>query len=195
MVAQGLGCYGWCVLLGLGLSGCSGVQPPVLAPAGQAGGANDTAYALGSVTSYGPANAIITTGYSDTELGPDHFEIRAKGSTMTPPERLAKIALARAAEIGVEQKRKFFKAGPAVHHVVCQGARDSAHKGGKVSAERAPVAVLDVVYAKTADDPSYLPSAETFERLTGELAQETFSAEAKAAAASSAYRHEPAPGR
>ena len=182
---MGFGSGLW-ILLGLGLSGCSGGQPPVLAPANQAGGTSETAYALGSVTSYGPANAILTTGYSDTELGPDHFEVRAKGSSMTPPERLAKIALARAAEIGVEQKRKFFKAGPAVQSIVCHAARDTAHKSGRVAAERAPVAVLDVVYAKTADEPSFQPSAETFERLRGELAQETVSAEAKAAAASAA---------
>lgn len=175
-------CFG---LLGLIASGCSGGQPAVLRPDAQtssSASAADAAYALASVTSYGAANAILTTGHSDTELGPDHFEVRAKGSGATPPGRLEKIAHARAAEIGVEQKRKFFKLGPAVHSVICHEARDQAHKAGRVAAERAPVVVVDVVYAKDALDPTYLPSAETFERLSGELSQDTIPADAKVAA-------------
>ena len=164
------------------LGGCSGNPGPTLAPDATSG-AGSGVVSLGAVTSYGAANAIVTTGYSDRELAPDHFEVRAKGSIVTPPERLEKIALARAAEIGVEQKFKFFKAGAFAHAVVCKEAKEGAHKSGRVAAERAPAVAVDVVYAKAATDPGYLPAAETFERLSGELGQEGVSPEAKAASA------------
>ncbi|MEQ1695427.1 MAG: hypothetical protein ABL901_06255 [Hyphomicrobiaceae bacterium] len=163
------------------LGACSG-NAPSLTPDAATGG-NAGVLSLASVTSYGAANAIFTTGYSDNELAPDHFEVRVKGTLVTPAVRLEKIALARAAEIGVEQKFAFFKAGPFTHAVLCNEAKDATHKGGKVAADRGPVVAIDVLYAKHAADASYLPTAETFERLRSDLAGEVVAPDAKSASA------------
>ena len=160
-------------------AGCSVAPVALSADVPNAGGA----YANASVTGYTSSNAILTTGYSDRELGPDHVEVRVKGSVVTSAERLEKIASARAAEIGVEEKRKFFKVGSVVQSVVCTPPRDQAHKGGRISAEQATVLVMDVVYAKEALDGSYRPSGDTFDRLTRELLDESVSAESKMATA------------
>lgn len=158
------------------LSACSAAIPDGPLSAGS--------FSLASVTSYSPANAIVTTGYSDREFGEGQFRVRAKGSSVTPPSRLEKIALARAAEIGVEQQLKFFKPGPFAHSVTCKDAKVLPHKSGKVAADISPVVELDVVYAKdTVADPGFLPAAETFTRLTGELATEAVDADVKSAAA------------
>jgi hypothetical protein len=169
------------VLASLALSACSGGDQPTIGPL--ATGPGGTTFSLAGVTGYHSANAMTTTGYSDRELGPDHYEVRAKGSIVTPPERLEKIALARAAEIGVEQKKKFFRAGAAAHGVICKDARDLVHKSGRVAAEVAPTVAFDVVYEKATTEASFLPSEATFERLSRELAEETFAPDAKAATA------------
>lgn len=169
------------LLAAAALAACSGNGPTLSPDAGSGAGAGMVS--LASVTSYGAANAIITTGYSDKELAPDHFEVRAKGSIVTPPEHLEKIALARAAEIGVEQKFPFFRTGPFTHVILCNQAKGATHKGSTVAAERAPVVAIDVIYAKDAGDVSYLPAAETFERLRAELAQGGVSPESKSASA------------
>ena len=157
------------------LGACSGDGGPSL-PAGP--------LAQGSVTSYTAANAILTQGHSETELGPGQFRVKAKGSSVTPPARLEKIAMARAAEIGVEQNQKFFKPGPFVHSAMCAAAKDLPNKSGKLGAVRSPVVEMDVVYAKdAAGDPAFLPAADTFAQISAEIASEAVTAEAKAAAA------------
>lgn len=164
----------------LAFAGCSGSPLPSLGDAAGAG-----AGSLASVTSYASANAIITTGYSDREIAADHFEVRVKGSTVTPAARLEKIAMARAAEIAVDRRFKYFKTGPYAHGVSCKEAKDISHKGGRAAAERAPVVAVDVVYANDVLDAGYSPAAATFERLSAELAAESVTAEEKTAAASS----------
>ncbi len=144
------------IVVSAALGGCSGNPGPTLdefAP-DTANGGSSGVISLASVTTYGAANAIVTTGYSEKELAPDRFEVRVKGSIVTPPERLEKIALARAAEIGIEQKFKFFKSGAFAHSVMCKEAKNAAHKNGKVAADRAPAVTVDVVYAKGLSDPS-----------------------------------------
>ena len=47
-------------------------------------------------------------GYSQTRID-THFQVQASGTDATPTARVEKVARARAAEIGVEQKLKFFK--------------------------------------------------------------------------------------
>lgn len=178
---------------GLALAACSGASIPFPqsdgAPsAGVSDGSAQTVApsgvgaSLSGVTGYGSANAFVSTGYSDREVEPGHVEVRAKGSPVTPVARLEKIALARAAEIGRDRKYAFFKAGPFAHGAVCQGGRELGPKAGKRLADRSATVGIDVVYAKTAEDAGYLPTAETFDRLTRELAEETVSPEAQAAA-------------
>ena len=135
---------------------------------------------LGLPTGYTAANALFTLGFSEKELAPNQFTVRAKGTAVTPPARLEKIALARAAEIGVEQKMKFFKAAPAVHTIECKDAKVLPHKSGKTESTRSPVATLEAVYAKNQDDPAFLPSADTFARLSREISEEAVSAEVMA---------------
>jgi hypothetical protein len=154
------------------LAGCSGVTSENGATLG--GGP--------SVTGYVAANALYTLGYTDREQAPGTHRVRAKGTAGTPPSRLEKIALARAAEIGVEQNFKFFKPGPFTHTVACKDAQTMPHKGGKSLAVRSPVADVEVTYAKIQTDPTFLPSAETFAKLTGELATDVITADASAQA-------------
>ena len=139
---------------------------------------------LGSPTGYAAANALFTLGFSEKELAPNQFTVRAKGTAVTPPARLEKIALARAAEIGVEQNMKFFKAAPAVHTIECKDAKALPHKSGKTESTRSPVATLEAVYAKDQADPVFLPSADTFARLSREISEDAVSAEAMAQASS-----------
>lgn len=158
------------------LGACSASEPG-------ATGLSAGAFPVGSVTSYVAANAILTQGHSEVEIEPGQFRVKAKGSAVTPPARLEKIAMARAAEIGVEQNKKFFKPGTFVHTVACEDARDLPNKSGKLPAVRSPVVVLDVVYAKdAAGDPAFQSAADTFARVSAEIAGETVSPEAKAAA-------------
>ena len=163
-------------LITVALAGCSS------SPASLTGPPGETGVAFADVTSYGPSNAIITTGFSERDLRPDHVEVRVKGSSVTPRERLEKLAMARAAELGIEQKRKYFRPGSPVHSVICIPARAKTGKGGDVAADRAPLLLMEVVYAKVPGE-GFIPSKETFERLTTEMSQETFSPESKAATA------------
>lgn len=158
------------------LAGCSGLAAPSVGLPGVGG--------MADVTGYSSANALITTGYSDNELAPDRYEVRAKGSAATPPARLETIALARAAAIGVELKMPYFKVSAAAHSIICKPARDVGHKGARVAAVAAPAVSFEAVYAKAAIEPSYQLSSETFDRLRQELADETVSAEGMAAAVS-----------
>jgi hypothetical protein len=96
------------------LAACSGGETAL--PSLQTAG-----LAAGSVTGYTAANALFTNGYSDRELGQDHYAVRASGSAVTPAERLEKIALARAAQIGVETGRAFFKSGCKLYLQARQG--------------------------------------------------------------------------
>lgn len=154
------------------LAACSDGAAPIL-----------TAGGLGSPTGYWHANAIVKSGFSETELSPDSLRVRVEGTGSTPRARIELIARARAAELGVERKGKFFKPGPAAYSVVCEDGKVLAHKSGKSLPVAAPVVEVDVVYAKSQVDPSYLPSAETFATLTRALNAQTFDAESRQASA------------
>ena len=52
---------------------------------------------------YAASNAIMPVGFSETAIDPMHYRGEGQRHRQTPRERVEKIALARAAEIGVEQ--------------------------------------------------------------------------------------------
>jgi len=134
----------------------------------------------GTTTSYSASNAMMPVGYSETTIDPTHYEVKASGTERTPKERVEKIALARAAEIGVEQRLKYFKVAGVAHGVAC-GAKKRT-KDGEIPPSYHPTVVLDVYYSKN-QAPDFRPSAETFAQVKAELEPDTTTPEAKAAAA------------
>lgn len=136
-----------------------------------------------AVTSYEAANAFSPTGHHVADLGGGRFRVTATGSAATPKARVEKIAMARAAEFGIEQKSKFFQAGPAQISIRC-GKREYIEKGNKkyLPARGYTVAEVDVVYADAPADPNYRPVKETSSALLAELQAEAVAEEAKQAA-------------
>jgi hypothetical protein len=145
------------------LGGCSGI--PQLTP----------------IAAYTPSNIISPAGYGQTKLGDDHYEVKGTGTEATPKERVEKIARARAAQIGVDQKFNFFKVTSVQHGVACS-ERQKGYKSGESAASSRPTVVLDVVYAKETSDPSFVPTKETYEALSAELANEVVAPDSKATA-------------
>jgi hypothetical protein len=160
-IAGGAVCQLWCAAV---LGGC--------------GGASQLAT---PVTSYEAANLLSPSGYEQTKIDDTHFKVGATGTEATPKERIEKIARARAAQIGVDEKLEYFKVMNVQHGLRCQ-KRQAGYKSEATPASARPTVVLDVVYAKDASDPTFASSAATFQALSSELAGEVVSADAKAAA-------------
>ncbi len=133
------------------------------------------------VASYGASNIMSPAGYSQTMVDETHFKVTATGTEATPPERVEKIARARAAQIGVDQKFNYFKVAGVEHGVECSKRQDG-YKSEPTPATSRPKVVLDVVYAKAASDPTFTDSKQAFDSLSAELASEVVAPEAKAAA-------------
>jgi hypothetical protein len=138
-----------------------------------------------AVSSYKSANAFDTTGHSERELGADHYLVRATGSAATPPDRVEKIAIARAAELGAELKFKAFRASPGLHTVSCTPAKPKTHKTEAVAAASRPVVEIDVVYIKEPTDPTFAETAAA-QRLIDALATDLPTSDAQAAAVAAA---------
>lgn len=145
---------------------------PVLAALGVVGCASDlnSTIQLNSVSGYQTASAFSPIGHSMSALDDNRYRVTVVGSDSTPNERLEKIAHARAAEWGAEEKKKFFQAAPANFTVRC-GKGSYVRKGETVTAKKVDyrVAEVDVVYATSAVDPSYRPSKDTSAILQGQL--------------------------
>jgi len=130
------------------------------------------------VATYTASNMISPGGHSERVIGDYHYAVRATGTTNTPRARVEKIAMARAAEIGVEQKQKFFKVQSVNHSVSCRDKRVTG-RGDKIPSERRPLVDIDVVYAQQPLDPSYRSSSDTFKALSTELEAEVVPADAQ----------------
>ena len=122
------------------------------------------------VASYTPSTAFTPAGYSHRQIGDNHFEIMASGSSGTPVSRLEKMATVRAAEFGVEQKLGFCKVQGSRVATRCSKAKPG-YKSTSDPAFQLTTVTLDVVYAagKIPPDVSFLASADTFNRLSAEL--------------------------
>ena len=153
----------WCCVAALGA--CSGV--PLLPQ---------------PIASYGESNAFAPAGYSQTKVDETHYQVRATGTEATPRQRVEKIARARAAQIGVEEKLRYFKVASVQHAVRCS-KRQGAYKSQDSPPASRPTVVLDVVYAKDWADPSFADTAAAFDTLSNELAGEVVDADVKTLAA------------
>ena len=125
------------------------------------------------VTGYVQASGFSRIGHKVSGLDGGRVRVTATGSSSTPRARVEKIALARAAEYGSQQKHRYFQATPAAGAVEC-GPRYVVRKGEKVELPKTGyvVATVDVTYAKTATDATFLPTKDTAERLKAELASD-----------------------
>lgn len=141
----------------------------VLAIGGCAGDLNSTMQ-LNSVSGYQTASAFSPIGHSMSAIDDNRYRVTVVGSDSTPNERLEKIAHARAAEWGVEEKKKFFQAAPATFTVRC-GKGSYVRKGETVTATKVDhrVVEVDVIYASSAVDPSYKPSKDASATLQAQL--------------------------
>ena len=133
------------------------------------------------VTAYSAWNVFSPSGYSEQKIDDTHYKVKATGTEATPTARLEKIARARAAEIGVEEKQQFFKVTSVQPAFSCAKAQADYKSGGTGRSSR-PVVVPDVAYAHERTDPGFVSSTETFKALSSEIAGEAVPPEASAAA-------------
>ncbi len=133
------------------------------------------------VAGYSAASVFSPAGYSQSKIDDTHFKITASGTEATPKERVEKIARARAAEIGVEEKLAFFKVTGVQHSISCS-KRQEGYKSASTPASAHPSVVLDVVYAKDTADPTFQRSADALATLKTDLAAEEVAPDARAVA-------------
>jgi hypothetical protein len=133
------------------------------------------------IASLSASNIMSPSGYSENKVSDTQYQVRATGTESTPKARIEKIARARAAQIGVEQKLKYYKVTNVQFGASCTKKYES-YKGGATPGGSRQTVMLDVVYAKEPPDPSYVSAAESYEALNGELNSEVIAAESKTAA-------------
>jgi hypothetical protein len=127
------------------IGGCSGVSSLTpLTPA---------------VTDYSAASIFSPAGYWQTKIDDTHFQVQASGTEATPTDRVEKIARARAAEMGVDQKMKFFKVTSVQRGFTC-AKRKEGYKTTSTPPSARPTVILDVAYANDVVDPTYQSSAD-----------------------------------
>jgi hypothetical protein len=125
-----------------------------------------------SKLSYSASNAIVSAGYSETMLAPDHYRIEITGYPSTPRERMEKMAATRAAEIGSENRLGYFKINSVEQASRCKRFNTGSQRGGTGGEDRKleyVVLTADVTYAKTAPDPSYIQAKTAFDQYKAEL--------------------------
>jgi hypothetical protein len=136
---------------------------------------------LKPVASFGASNMLSPSGYSEAKISDTQYQVKATGTEATPKERIEKIARARAAQIAIEEKMKFYKVANVQFGVEC-GKKHEFYKGGKTELANRQTVQIDVVYAKEAVDPTYISAKESFESLNRELETEVIPTESKTAA-------------
>lgn len=151
---------------------CSGL---LLAGLGGCAGAD---LATGSIAPYEAANSFYPFGYQATLVGENQYRVTASGSARASKGRLEKIAVTRAAEIGVEQKKRYFKVSNVTHGVACSKKEKSPHKGRDAPASSRPTVTLDVVYADTPADPDFRESQASLAEYKAALEADTAAADA-----------------
>ena len=156
------------------------VVPMGMLAAMQLSGCSPSTLASASIASYTQSNAVIAAGYSEKQLDATHYEVRANGTEATPREHVQRIAMARAAEIGITERLPYFKVVNVTHGYVCTPKR--AFQKGSVEASRYPPVSLDVVYARKASGPDFLKASDTFPQLKAEIDGAAVAPEATTAA-------------
>jgi hypothetical protein len=133
------------------------------------------------VASLSATNMMSPSGYSESKVSDTQYQVKATGTESTPKARIEKIARARAAQIGVEQKLKYYKVTNVQFGIHC-GKKHEFYKGGATAAGSRQTVMLDVIYAKEPPDPTYVSAQESYEALNGELNAEVIAPDAKTAA-------------
>lgn len=136
---------------------------------------------LKPVASFGASNVLSPSGYSETKISDTQYQVTATGTEATPKARIEKIARARAAQIGIESKLKYYKVTNVQYGVVCQKKKEF-YKGGAVQAGSRQTVLVDAVYAKEPLDPTYVSAADSFASLNGELENQAIAPDEKTAA-------------
>ncbi|MBR2534890.1 MAG: hypothetical protein IKE66_02340 [Hyphomicrobium sp.] len=136
-----------------------------------------------TVTAYEAASAFSSTGHHVADLGGGRYRVTATGSAATPKARVEKIAMARAAEFGVENNGKYFQPAAPQFSIRC-GKREYLEKGEKktLPVRGYTVVQVDVAYSNTQTDPSYRAAKDVSETLKAELQGEQVADEARQAA-------------
>ncbi len=136
---------------------------------------------LKPVASFGASNVLSPSGYTQTKVSDTQYQVKATGTEATPKARIEKIARARAAQIGIEEKLKYYKVTSVQFGVVCD-KKHEFYKGGATANGSRQTVLVDVVYAKEPLDPTYVSAKESFEALNGELDNEVIPPDQKAVA-------------
>ena len=132
----------------------------------------------GSIAPYEAANSFYPYGYQDTAVAENQHRVTASGSGWASKARLEKIALTRAAEIGFDKKKPFFKVGTVTHGVVCSKKTAATHKGRESPESNRPTVTLDVTYSDTASDPGFRDTKASLAEYKTAMEADTGSAEA-----------------
>ena len=144
------------------------------------GGAAELA---GQGPAYTRSSALLRSGYSETAIDDSHYQVRATGVASAPAAQIEKLALTRAAEIGVESKFRYFKVTNIRQAVEC-GRKQDVYKGATQAAFYLRTVSLDVAYAKgnAPPDAAYLNADDSYARYAAALKTETAAPETAAAA-------------
>jgi hypothetical protein len=162
------------------VAGCSGSGGGMLATG---------AVSMPGITPYKQGNLVSPEGFSLSQVDETTVRVTATGSSTTPPERLVKIATARAAEYGAEQRKKTFRAAEPVTTTKC-GKTYAIERG-----ERRPIAPsdyrvvsIDVTFPAGGNNPGDRPTKATAAALRAELDAETVGDDVKAGLAADLAR-------
>jgi hypothetical protein len=136
---------------------------------------------LKPVASFGASNALSPSGYSESKLSDTQYQVKATGTEATPKARIEKIARARAAQIGVEQRLKYYKVTNVQFGVVCD-KKHEFYKGGATASGARQSVLVDVTYSKEPLDATYLNAKDSFASLNGELESEAIPVDQKVSA-------------
>lgn len=125
----------------------------------------------GADVAYVPASVVSPVGYSQSQLDATHYTVKAAGLSATPPAHVERIAQARAAEIGVENKLRWFKVTSVTHGIRCVERREG-YKAPASAANFYPTVALEVSYDNgvVPPDASWQASAGAFEQAKAALA-------------------------
>ncbi len=166
------------VVCSLAVSACTRTDntPVTTYKPAESGSVADSIFAGGIATHGNIENAV--SGYTSRQMGTDHFEIKASGTTATPSQHVEAIAHLRAAEIARAHQSSTFIITKERTGVEC------ARKGGALIGAR-PFKVIEIRLPRQTDpttfknEPMNAQSVETDARAV--LSATDASDEAKAA--------------
>jgi hypothetical protein len=124
-----------------------------------------------SKLSYEASNAIVSAGYNETMLAPDHYRVEITGYPSTPRARMEKMAATRAAQIGKENRLGYFRINGYEQTTRCKKFAAGAARGAGGEERKLEYVVLtaDVSYAKSPPDTSYVQAKTAFDQYKAEL--------------------------